>query len=156
MSWTTICCPVDFSQGSRLALEEAADLARCFGGHVTLVHVNELPVQPAATEMLAAPETLVLGAVELDRTFSAWREEAELIAGTSVDVALLSGVPAVEIVRFVRDGRHDVIVMGTRGETERQHLGLGSVAAAVVREAPCTVVVVRRGPSRPPPSLGPS
>lgn len=152
MGWRKICCPLDFSRESRLAMEEAAALARRFGGHLTLVHVNELPGRGAATEMLAPPETLVLGAVELDRSFGIWRDEAEQLAGTPVDVALLSGDPAVEIVRFARDGGPDAIVMGTRGEAEGRHLSLGSVAAAVVREATCTVVVVRGPPSRPPPA----
>ncbi len=136
-------------------MEEAADLAWRFDGNVTLVHVNELPVPPAANEMVAPPETFILEAVELDRKLNLWRDEAAKIAGTSVDVALLSGTPAVEITRFARDRRYDVIVMGTRGEKQREHLELGSVAQAVVREAPCTVVVVRRGPS-PSPSIGPS
>jgi nucleotide-binding universal stress UspA family protein len=155
VSWKKICCPVDFSRESRIAMEEAAFLAWRLDGRVTLVHVSELPVPPAATEMLAPPETFVLGAVDLDRKLNLWRDDAEGIAGTPVDVALLSGAPAVEITRFARDGGHDVIVMGTRGEKEREHLDLGSVAQAVVRDAPCTVVVVRRGPS-PPPSAGPS
>jgi nucleotide-binding universal stress UspA family protein len=155
MSWKRICCPVDFSRESRIAMDEAAHLAWRFDGNVTLVHVNELPVPPPATELLAPPETFVLGAVDLDRKLNLWRDDAEKIAGTSVDVALLSGAPAVAITRFARDSGFDVIVMGTRREEEREHLGLGSVAEAVVREAPCTVVVVRRGPS-PPPSVGPS
>ncbi len=154
--WSRICCAVDFTREARLAMEEAADLAWRLGGHLTLVHVNELPAPPPTTEALADPEAVLLGAVELDRKLTRGREEAERIAGAPVDVALLSGAPALEIVRFARDGGHDLIVMGTRGEAERERLEIGSVARAVVREAACTVVVVRRGPPRPAPPPGPS
>lgn len=149
MPWKRICCAVDFSPESRLAMVEAAELASRFGGTLTLLHVNDLPAQEAATDMLAPSETLALGKAELDRRFAAWKEEAEGIARTPVQVALCSGVPAVEIVRFARDGRHDAIVMGTRGETAHGHLRLGSVAETVTRESPCTVVVVRESPWAP-------
>jgi nucleotide-binding universal stress UspA family protein len=62
---------------------------------------------------------------------------------------LLTGAPADEIVRFAREGCYDAIVMGTHGRAGREHLVFGSVAQAVVREAPCTVVVAReRRPRR--------
>ncbi len=154
MSWTKICCAIDFSRESRLAMDEATDLAWRLDGTLTLVHVNELPVPAPAADTLAGPEASLLAAAELDRKLNCWREEAQRISGTHVDVALLSGDPALEIARFVRDRGHDLIVMGTRGEIERERPGLGSVAQAVVREAPCTVVVVRRGPSHPAPLPG--
>ena len=120
------------------------------------MHVNELPVPVPAAETLAGPDAPLLAAAELDRKLNCWREEAQRITGTRVDVALLSGDPALEIARFARDRGHDLIVMGTRGGAERDGCGLGSVAQAVVREAPCTVVVVRRGPSHAAPLPGPS
>ncbi len=156
MSWTKICCAVDFSRESRLAMEEAADLAWRLGGTLTLVHVNELPVPAPAAEALSGPEAPLLAPVELDRKLNCWREEAERTTGSRVGIALLSGDPALEIARLARDGGHDLIVMGTRGDAERERPGLGSVARAVVREAPCTVVVVRRGPSHAAPLPGPS
>jgi len=155
VSWTRICCAVDFSRESRLALDEATELAWRMDGTLTLVHVNELPVPAPAADTLAGPEASLLAAVELDRKLNCWREEAQRITGTHVEVALLSGDPALEIARFVRDRGHDLIVMGTRGGAENERR-LGSVAQAVVREAPCTVVVVRRGPSHAAPLPGPS
>ena len=49
-TWKKICCPVDFSWESRVAMEEAADLAWRFGGDVTLVHVDDRP--PRAVETI--------------------------------------------------------------------------------------------------------
>ncbi len=136
--WKRICCPVDFSSESRVAMEEAAELAWRFGADLTLVHVDDRP--PAASEALASPEERAEGTAELERRLAAWEADAEPIATTAVEHALLAGGPADEIARFAREGRYDVIVMGTRG---RGGWALGSVAEAVVREAPCTVVVAR-------------
>jgi nucleotide-binding universal stress UspA family protein len=146
-AWKKICCPVDFSWQSRIAMEEAADLAWRFGGDLTLVHVDDRPLP--AVEALMAREGRDEGKVALERKLAAWRDEAEPIATTTVDHVLLAGGPAEEIARFAGERGYDVIIMGTRGQTGREGWGLGSVAQAVVREAPCTVVVVRGRVSRP-------
>jgi nucleotide-binding universal stress UspA family protein len=151
-AWKKICCPVDFSLESRTAMEEASELAWRFGGDLTLVHVDDRPL-PAVETLMSRGERDE-GRADLERKLACWRDEAEPIATTSVDHVLLAGGPADEIARFAREGRYDVIVMGTRGQTGREGWGLGSVAQAVVRDAPCTVVVVRgrisRGGERPP------
>ena len=53
-AWKKICCPVDFSWESRIAMEEAADLAWRFGGDLTLVHVDDRPLP--AVEALTSRE----------------------------------------------------------------------------------------------------
>ena len=41
--WKTICCPIDFSDASRAAMEVAVDLARRFGARLTLLHAYPVP-----------------------------------------------------------------------------------------------------------------
>lgn len=149
MAWRKVCCAVDFSKESRAALQEAAALAWRFGGELTVVHVDDRPIRPGAAETLASPEVLERGTVELERMTSAWRDQAERITKKPADYALLSGVPADEITRFARDRGFDVIVMGTHGQARGERWGaIGSVAQAVVREASCTVAVVRGRPAQ--------
>ena len=57
------------------------------------------------------------------------------------------GKPAQEILDAAITHRTDTIVMGTNGRAGLDRLLLGSVAETVVRRAPCTVVVVKPGPS---------
>ena len=140
-AWKRICCPIDFSSESRAAMEEAAELAWRFGGALTLVHVDEQ--SPRALSTLGPRDRDEARAVELERKLASWRDVAELIATSAVECALVTGAPVEEIVRFAREKRSDVIVMATRGQAGRLGWGLGSVAQSVVREAPCTVVVVR-------------
>jgi universal stress protein A len=142
-AWKLLCCPVDFSRESRIAMEEATELAGRHGGDLVLVHVDDRPPPGAAAGSLATPEALRRTTLEIERQLGDWAEVAKHLAAKPVQFAMLAGAPAEEIVRFARDGRYDVIVMGTHSRAGREHFVFGSVAQAVVREAPCTVVVVR-------------
>jgi nucleotide-binding universal stress UspA family protein len=53
------------------------------------------------------------------------------------------GTPFYEIVRYAREMKIDLIVMGTHGHTGLVHVLLGSVTEKVVRKAPCPVLTVR-------------
>jgi nucleotide-binding universal stress UspA family protein len=57
---------------------------------------------------------------------------------------LRTGSPFVEIVRYARDEKIDLIIMGTHGRGPIAHMLLGSVAERVVRKAPCPVLTVRQ------------
>jgi universal stress protein A len=46
-------------------------------------------------------------------------------------------------VRYAREMKIDLIVMGTHGHTGLVHVLLGSVTEKVVRKAPCPVLTVR-------------
>ena len=148
-TWTRICCAVDLSPPSRLAMETAAELASRFGAELTLLHVVERVPRPVTSDTLVSPrEVLELTGFELERAVAEWRDAAVRTASRPVDYALVPGHPATEIARFAGEGRFDLLVMGTHGQTELEHAILGSVAERVVREAPCTVLVVRPRPSR--------
>ncbi len=142
--WKKICCAIDFSDPSRFAMEEAADLARRLQADLTLLHVYEPPL-PASPEMLVSPpELFEQGVREMERKMEGWQLEAERIAGRPVPSTVLGGNPADEILRFLREGFFDLLVMATRGRTGLKRLVLGSVAERVVRQADCPVLVVRR------------
>ena len=55
----------------------------------------------------------------------------------------MEGDPAEEIVRYAGDAGIDVIVMGTHGRTGKERQLMGSVAERVMRDAPCSVLVVK-------------
>lgn len=138
-----ICCAVDFSEASRFAMVEAADLARRYDAELELLHVHEVPVS-AAADLLVPPRALFeLVAVDLERDIAAWRADAERRVGRPVHGKVLAGTPATEILGHAREACVDLLVVGTHGRTGLKHLVLGSVAERVVRQAPCTVVVAR-------------
>lgn len=57
------------------------------------------------------------------------------------------GFPKKAIVAFARDWKADLIMVGSRGQSALSRFFLGSVAQAVLRSAPCSVEIVRPGPS---------
>jgi nucleotide-binding universal stress UspA family protein len=141
--WSVICCATDFSDASRFAMEEAADLARAFEAELVLVHVHDTRPQIGTGVIEWSRLPFALAAVDLERDICAWRCEAEKRSGSRVRSAVLAGDPAAEIVRFARERGADLLVVGKHGRTRLERFVLGSVAEKVVRQAPCPVLVVR-------------
>jgi nucleotide-binding universal stress UspA family protein len=149
-AWNRICCPIDFSRVSRIAMEEAATLGSRFGGSVTLLHIETGTPLPAPEATLVPAEALHMVTLERERQLEAWRAAAERISRAPVDSALVEGDPATEIIRFVAGSRYDVIVMGTHGRSGRDKVPFGSVAQKVILDAPCPVLVMNdQGSSKP-------
>ncbi len=139
-----ICCATDFSEPSRIAMLEAAELARRLDADLELAHVHT-PPSTVGTDLLAAHVELPDEALaETEKTLSVWRDEAERLVGRPVRSTVLTGDAASEIARFAREGAIDLLVVGTHGRRGLRRFVVGSVAERVVREAPCAVVVGRR------------
>jgi nucleotide-binding universal stress UspA family protein len=135
IEWRRICCPVDFSEPARAGLRVAADLCRRLGSELVLLYVE------AGTKV--AEELPRAGPVEGE--LQAWKQEAERLGAAQTNVARTGGPPEVAIVSFANAGDIDLIVMGTHGRVDREHMLTGSVAEGVVRTAACPVLAVRSG-----------
>jgi nucleotide-binding universal stress UspA family protein len=124
-----IVYPTDFSSYSNQAYFHAVGLAEHYKAALTVVFVYN----PAADEASKGREY--------------WKSQLEQIcplnAAIPVRHLFLDGDPATEIVRSAIDERADVIVIGTHGRTGVDRLVMGSVAERVMREAPCSVLVVK-------------
>jgi universal stress protein A len=148
--WTRICCAVDFSGCSHVAFDEATALAARTATTLTVLHVYP-PARPAtiAADMLAwtPPDVEAKALADLERPMEELRARAEAVLGKGrVELRLVPGHPAEEIARLAKEGRHDLVVIGTHGRTGVRRLVLGSVAEQVVRTAPVSVLVVRETP----------
>jgi nucleotide-binding universal stress UspA family protein len=141
-SWKKICCAVDPTDASWCAMQEAAELARCLGADLTLVHVRSFP-PGSAMDLLSEPEHAGAASPRDDRTLESWRADAQRAAGRPVRIATLTGRPAETIIRYARDQGFDVVVVGTREGSTLGRIVLGSVAERVALGAPCPVLVVR-------------
>lgn len=124
-----ILYPTDFSSYSNLAYFHAVGMAETYRASLTVVYV----VTPGSPEA-AKGRDYWLGQLEQVRPAD------DRIA---VHHVLLEGDPAGEIARYAADAGIDVIVIGTHGRTGVDRLVMGSVAEKVMREAPCSVLVVK-------------
>jgi nucleotide-binding universal stress UspA family protein len=140
-----ILCPVDFSTHSDHAMRYAIALAEKFGADLTLLHVVA-PLVAALPGEIALPG---MAQVHTDEIETSCRERLEqavgklAVEGVKISCAVLSGVPYLEIIRFGRENKTDLIVLGTHGRTGIAQLLIGSVAERVVRKAPCPVLTVK-------------
>ena len=141
---TRILVPFDFGGPAHHALAYAKELAGEFGASLQLLHVltepymlpfGDAPVQALATEAVAA---LVQ---EAEKGLNAALTEADR-ARFDAGATVVRGDARGKILERARDGRADLIVMGTRGRTGADHVIFGSVAEYVVRHAPCPVLIV--------------
>jgi nucleotide-binding universal stress UspA family protein len=67
----------------------------------------------------------------------------ETYPNVSVTTNIVEGIPKDAIVEEARSWGADLIVLGSHGYGRARRVVLGSVAAAVVANAPCSVQVVR-------------
>jgi nucleotide-binding universal stress UspA family protein len=143
--WKRICCPIDFSDASRGAMEVAADLARRFGADLVLLHAYPIPGYTFPDgSVVASPKMMQDLADQAQRHLEEWRVEAERLVGAPrVTAETAVGEPAVEILAAARSRGADLVVMGTHGRTGLQHALMGSIAERVVRRAHCPVLTVR-------------
>src|SRR5260221_1798199 len=139
---------LDFSELSRRALEEAIDLATRRGpGELHVVTVAELVgplVQlPAHDEALSEPDARERARLHVAKIIDEYQASHGPIALERIAVYVVTGDPASTIVALAQEVDASLIVVGTHGRKGISRLMLGSVAAKVVRDAPCGVYVVR-------------
>jgi nucleotide-binding universal stress UspA family protein len=129
------------------ALKAAEELANTFCGEVLLVHVlppTPLPLPPL-DGTYTPPFDVVAYEEELRRDYQLSLERLRKERfGTRVKVRerVITGDPAVEIVRIAKEERVDLIVMPTHGRDGLSHVFFGSVAEKVVRHAECPVLTL--------------
>lgn len=142
---TRVLCPVDFSDQSRHALEQAVLVAAWSGARVAVLNVyNEVFLPVPGLAMPGYSNELVFGDAERQalRT-SLERCAAEAGADPArTDVVIEAGQPVPHILATAASTAADLIVMGTHGVSGFEHLVLGSVTEKVLRKAACPVLTV--------------
>jgi len=135
-----ILVPVDFSDNSRSALEQASSLAGRWGAELHLLHVVE-DQTPAVSEIAMAYPIVNSYIHDLVKTGQEQLDAFLPAAGPSVQRKVVLGDPTKKINDYADEHRIDLIVVGTHGRTGPSHWLLGSVAERVARSAPCPVLV---------------
>lgn len=131
-----ILVPIDGSEYADKAALKAAELAKNYGAKISILNV-------------AQPFSMLLGFKSADEMRADAEKTAEKTAqklekqGAKAKAVGVLGDPADEIVKTAVKGKHDLIVMGSKGLTESQRFLVGSVTQKVVEHSPCSVLVVK-------------
>jgi nucleotide-binding universal stress UspA family protein len=139
---------IDGSPHSHAALVEFA--ARPWP---TSTEVQILTVVHSSIPLFLDPAFLV-AAAHMEQTLDRRRDAPALVeaaahmiraanSDVSVTTKIVEGIPKDAIVEEAQRWGADLIVLGSHGYGRVRRLMLGSVAAAVVAKAPCSVEVVR-------------
>jgi len=125
-----ILVPVDGSDHSKRALQEAIRLAKMTQGTITLIHV--------APGKYSVSQPANHGQLILDEGKKIVQAE-----GVPAETLLLEGKVVEDIVRVAKEGVFDLIIIGARGLSKFEELVLGSISHGVTEKAPCPVIVTR-------------
>lgn len=138
MAQPIIVVPTDFSSASDAALPHAEALAKQQSASLLILHVEEPPLAYGAGELYyGLPEP------SSERILKMLEEVKPADPAVPCTHRLTIGDPASEIVRIASEAGAGMIVLGTHGRTGMTRMLMGSVAEAVVRRAPCPVLVYR-------------
>jgi nucleotide-binding universal stress UspA family protein len=138
-----LLCPVDHSATSRRGLKNAIRLAQTLESELIV-----LSVVPDIGWLAAAVEAGEFrnAAAEHERR---WREEFDHFlqpiefGGVSWRRVVRMGKPAVQIDQAALEERVGLMVIGATGRTGLIRVLLGSVTRAVLRNLPCSILVVK-------------
>ena len=133
-----IVVPIDFSDASKLAARTGASLARALGARIGFVHVVELAAIQSTTvgadgHALIADDTAAMHALAAELDLKP-EQYTCIVRRGDVGIALLSECSEMAA---------QLVVIGSVGKHGATPPLLGSVAARVVRDARCPVLVVR-------------
>lgn len=141
IAFKNILVAADFDDASRPAVAAGIDLAKRFGGALTIVHAWDVPSY--------AYSGFELGPFDLETPIqTAAREYLDgLVAEAKKQLpevrgVLKRGIAWRQILAAIEEVEPDVVVIGSHGRKGLRRALLGSVAEKIVRMAPVAVLTV--------------
>jgi len=147
---TKILVPVDFSECSDEAFDDALELARRFGAELVVLHVWQPPRMMGPETIFYPPEGTRQSVIHLVEE-EARRQTGDFVAARAepepdvhFTTLVEAGIPYATILDIAEREGVDLIVMGTHGRSGLSRFFLGSVTEKVVRHAHCPVLTIRK------------
>lgn len=144
--FTSILCPVDFSEHSERALGYALDLAKLTGAHLTIMTAVD-PFLDAASSAAGHAEALMRQTQDEVQRLLADIGRTRGAAAERPAIAVVTGKPAEAILKQIPESRVDLVVMGTQGLEGTKRLVFGSTTEKVLRESTVPVLAVPLPPA---------
>jgi nucleotide-binding universal stress UspA family protein len=135
-----ILLATDFSRSSKAAFETALDLCRTFSASLFILHIFEYAseISPQMPQVPAEVNNLYRDAEQsLDCLLQSARDRS-----VPCDGSIVGGLPPQSIIETIDALGIKLVVLGTNANRGLERFIFGSTAEAVLRKAPCPVVVV--------------
>jgi nucleotide-binding universal stress UspA family protein len=151
MLFSSVLCPIDFSEHSRQALHYAALLASRAAGRLVVIYVEDPMLAAAGAIAYNEKAMLDRARTELGR-FVKRPAEAHRLPQAAITLDIAQGKPHEEIAWTAERVGCDLIVMGAHGLTGANRLMIGSTTHRVLRESALPVLATPpvRGRAKPP------
>jgi nucleotide-binding universal stress UspA family protein len=120
-------------------------LATRLGAGVTLLHVVPVPEQVEATAADTSVDRIAQRGTQLAEEYLRGPQRRLVAAGVDASLAVVTGVPAREIVRYADRGGFDLVALATHGRSGLQQWIHGSVADQVLHTTSIPLLLVRPG-----------
>jgi nucleotide-binding universal stress UspA family protein len=139
----SIVVGVDRSEHAQVALTQAIDIARTQKAALTVVvaYSTVMPWGPVAPLPQSAVDDFVAG-IRAEAQAIADEAAASIPKEVTSTVLIVDGAPADAILDQVAAGKHDLIVVGSRGRGDASSILLGSVSHAVLHHSRVPVLIV--------------
>ncbi|TVP63572.1 MAG: universal stress protein [Nodularia sp. (in: Bacteria)] len=131
---------LDGSEIAERVIQTLNDLMFAPDAKVILCHV--FPTPESERELPADrphPESSQFPNFQIEKQLLNYKENLSF----NSELELVTGDPAVEIIRLANIYKADLIIIGSRGLVGMKRIVLGSVSTQVVEEANCSVLVVK-------------
>jgi nucleotide-binding universal stress UspA family protein len=139
-----VLAATDFSNPSMPAIQAGANEAERLHSELTIIHAIDIfPVILPAVEGVAYPAIPPIANDHVKQASQRELDDCVRRFGAKGGGVLYDGEAAPAIVETAAELPAQLIVVGTHGRTGLSRLALGSVAEAVLRTSPCSVLVVR-------------
>lgn len=155
-----ILTAIDFSGSSKVVLAQATELAKALDAKLWVVHATTEEITPLAKmadlPSLFGTDYQFVGLpidIETSRDVTAekYKHEHSLLHSVTANLRedgldvvglLIEGDAAATILQKAVELEAELIVLGSRGHGEIHKLLMGSVCEAVLKDAPCGVLIV--------------
>jgi nucleotide-binding universal stress UspA family protein len=138
LPWNRLLVTTDFSTDSLTAWRHAKAIAAVQPVAITVLHVTEPPFEGLRIHTENLHEEMRTQAESRIRDLA----KSHFPQAGEVTPRVEHGRPASKICQIAKEEGADLILIASHGRSGIQHVLLGSVAADVVRHAPCPVMVV--------------
>lgn len=144
MSYKHILTMTDFSEYSKMAVEEAVNIARCQGAKLTVLHVayDQSQFQLYINENQYKEIKLKIDQ-EVNEKFDKLEEEIPGLKDMDWESTIRRGTPYIEGLYEMEDGDYDLVVLGSHGEGGFKRIVHGSTAGKILRHCPISVLITK-------------
>ena len=135
----------DFSENADYAFDYAYGIAKRDEGLLYILHViPENPHQAYADNYISKEDLKRIQKSIEEYLYDNYSERyvKKIENGVKFEIVTKSGREDDEIIKFSKQEKIDIIVMGTHGRTGIEHVFFGSVAEKVLRHSPFPIFII--------------